>query len=210
MVLRLMLMASWLAFVAACSEQIGEEAALPEAPPAETGPASETEAEPFELPARPATVRSEARIDWQTARTDLALTPGTVMPEGFQIQSGEQAPPVPVLLPTGLATTAGTNGGAHFVPLPDGYLATYPGVDYDITVSGTNEVFDAAPGLGDGIAELSYVSTVDGAMVSFTRYGAGYVVEFVCKGTSGADGGACISEDVATQLAQSLIIAGSR
>jgi len=203
-------MVSWLAFVAACSEQIGEDTALPEAPPAEPGPASESEPEPFEPPARPAAVRSEARIDWQAARTDLASTPGMAMPEGFQVQSGEQAPPVPVLLPTGLATTAGTNGGPRFVPLPDGYLATYPGTDYDITVSGTNEVFDAAPGLGDGVAELSYVSTVDGAMVSFTRYGAGYVVEFVCKGTGGADGSGCISEDAATELAQSLIIAGSR
>ena len=132
------------------------------------------------------------------------------MPESFQIQSGEMAPPVPVLLPTGIATTASADGGPRFIQLPDGYLATYPGAEYDITVSGTNEVFDAAPGLGDGVADLSYISTVDGAMVSFTRYGAGYMVEFVCKGLGGEEGGDCISEEDALDVAQALVIAGSR
>ena len=207
MKLRLIFMASWLAFVAACSEHIGEDSQGDSASPAQT---QAPEPAPFEPPARPSATPSQARIDWQAARTDLASTPGTVAPESFQIQSGEQAPPVPVLLPTGIVSTASAGGAPRFVQLPDGYLATYPGADYDITVSGTNEVFDAAPGIGEGVADLSFAATVDGAMVSFTRYGAGYMVEFVCKGIEGGDGSACVEEAEALDVAQALVIAGSR
>jgi len=207
MIVRLIFMMAWLAFVAACSDQIGQDTDAADPPAAEV-PAAQPA--PFVPPPRPEVTRSDARIDWQAARTDLANTPDTPMPQGFQIQSGDQAPAVPVLLPSGIATTASANGGPRFMQLPDGYLATYPGADYDVTVSGTNEVFDATPGLGTGVEDLSYVSTVDGAMVSFTRYGAGYMVEFVCKGLEGEFGAGCIEEDEAVEVAQSLVIAGSR
>ncbi|MEM9739743.1 MAG: hypothetical protein AAF829_07720 [Pseudomonadota bacterium] len=207
MVLRLIFMAAWLAFVAACSEQIGSDT---QADTGRAGQAPGEEPAPFEPPARPIAVASQSRIDWQAARTDLASTPSTATPEAFQIQSGDLAPPVPVLLPTGIVTTASATDGPRFIQLPDGYLASYPGADYDITVSGTNEVFDVAPGLGDGVADLTYAGTVDGAMVSFSRYGAGYMVEFVCKGLEGESGSGCIAEDEALDVAQDLVIAGSR
>ena len=36
------------------------------------------------------------------------------------------------------------------------------------------------------------------------------MVEFECKGLPGEDGGSCIDEDEALEVAQNLVIAGSR
>ena len=151
----------------------------------------------------------QASIDWEAARTDLASTPGNAMPESFQIQSGEQAPPVPVLLPSGIVQPAGADNQPLFRQLPDGYFAHYPGVSYDITVSGTNEAFSIG-GEAEDTSVARYQSTATGAIVSLSRYGAGYMVEFECKGLPGEDGGSCIDEDEALEVAQNLVIAGSR
>lgn len=214
MLLRLVFMATWLAFVAACSEQIGQfggnsdEPAEPAAAAAPEAPSEVAAAPVFVQPERVTPAQGEARIDWEAARTDLASTPGNAMPESFQIQSGDQAPPVPVLLPTGIVQPAGAENQPLFRQLPDGYFAHYPGTAYDITVSGTNEVF----GEGDGPAEDSsrFQPTLSGAIVSLTRYGAGYMVEFECNGAAGAVGDSCITEEEALDVAENLVIAGSR
>ncbi|MEN0078189.1 MAG: hypothetical protein AAF753_03660 [Pseudomonadota bacterium] len=206
MMLRVISMAAWLAFVAACAEQIGEERAPAPAPAATPAPSQPAE---FEPPARPSATANEARIDWQAARTDLASTPGLAAPEGFQIESDGQAPPVPVLLPTGLVTPATATAGPRFIHLPDGYLATYPGAVFDITVSGTNEVFDVTPGLGNGVEDLTFNSTVDGAMVSFSRYGAGYIVEFVCKVEAGGARPPRGGESAAGVIAPTQVLGGT-
>ncbi|MCI4644059.1 MAG: hypothetical protein MRY64_04685 [Hyphomonadaceae bacterium] len=207
MLLRLTFMAAWLAFVAACSEQIGEPLRQAEDPPAQAEEPGEPEVAPVFVQAeRASTPEGEAQIDWDAARTDLASTPGNAMPESFQIQSGDQAPPVPVLLPSGIVQPAGAQFQPRFRQLPDGYYARYPGASYDITVSGTNEVFGGVSSAGE---TARFQATATGAIVSLTRYGAGYMVEFECKGT-GEDGGACISEDEALEVASALVIAGSR
>lgn len=212
MLVRLVFMASWLAFVAACSEQIG----VPSTPaPAqqqageETTPPAEPETPVFVQSEHPSVTERQAAIDWDAARTDLASTPGNAMPESFQVQSGEQAPAVPVLLPSGIVQPAGAENQPQFRQLPDGYFAHYPGVAYNITVSGTNEVYSVG-GEPEDTSTARYQSTATGAIVSLTRYGAGYMVEFECKDLPGADGGDCIDEAEALEVAENLVIAGSR
>ncbi|MEO0465712.1 MAG: hypothetical protein AAF216_04150 [Pseudomonadota bacterium] len=215
MMLRVAFMASWLVFVAACSEQIGPRGDASPQEPAEE-PVVETPAPaapaPVVLPNRPTSTSGEATINWDAARTDLASNGSdTAAPSGFQIQSGADAPPVPVLLPTGIVTTQSAPDEApRFRQMADGYFARYPGVAYDITVSGTNEVFDTPGDTAKQNEDANYRSTATGAMVTIGRYGADYMIEFECNGAAGALGDGCIDEANALEIARSLVIVGSR
>ncbi|MEM6666050.1 MAG: hypothetical protein AAF638_06560 [Pseudomonadota bacterium] len=217
MMLRVSFMAGWLIFVAACSEQIGPSSdAAPQAPDAEAPSEPTLQAAPDPVPfvqaERASVTLGDAAIDWDAARTDLASSGDTTaMASGFQIQSGAEAPPVPVLLPTGIVTTQSVPGEApRFREMADGYFARYPGIDYDITVSGSNEVFDVP---GDGAIQedaARFQTTVSGVMVSLQRYGADYMVEFECNNVSGDVGNSCINEEDALDVARNLVIVGSR
>ena len=94
--------------------------------------------------------------------------------------------------------------------MSDGYFAAYPGIDYDIIVNGTNEVIGADTS-GDGEDEpvLTYTPTMSGAQVSFSRYGADYLVEFECKSIEGGEAD-CITEQEALDVTNKLVIAGTR
>ena len=183
----------------------------PAAPAAtETPNVAETPTGP-DLPVRPEAVERPAGIDWEAARRDMASVASADRGEGaFQVQSGASAPPVPVLLPTGIVVPQSAEGGVKFMPMSDGYFATYPGVDYDIVVNGTNEVIGARES-GDTSAdtEPSYLATASGAQVAFSRYGADYLIEFECKNATGEDP-ECIGEDEALEIARKLVIAGTR
>ena len=183
----------------------------PAAPAAtETPNVAETPTGP-DLPVRPEAVERTAGIDWEAARRDMASVASADRGEGaFQVQSGASAPPVPVLLPTGIVVPQSAEGGVKFMPMSDGYFATYPGVDYDIGVNGTNEVIGARES-GDTSAdtEPSYLATASGAQVAFSRYGADYLIEFECKNATGEDP-ECIGEDEALEIARKLVIAGTR
>mgnify|MGYP001323880253 CR=1 FL=1 len=168
------------------------------------------EAPAAEEPAEPVVVASAATIDWEAARRDLAAS--GERETTFNIQSGGSAPPVPVLLPSGPVRTASAGGPQpQFRPVPDGYFAVYPGEDYNLIVNGTNEVTNVPGGSpGDGESEdMRYVETSTGAIVSFSRYGADYMVEFECLG-SGEEGGSCITEDEALAVAEEIVISGTQ
>ena len=170
-----------------------------------------TELAESDLPVRPEAVETTATIDWEAARRDMASVPGDERGTGaFQVQSGAEAAPVPVLLPTGIVVPQSAEGGVKFQPMSDGYFATYPGVDYDIVVNGSNEVVGARDS-GDisGDTEPAFVATASGAQVAFSRYGADYLIEFECKNSSGA-APTCIGEDEALEIARKLVIAGTR
>lgn len=158
----------------------------------------------------PLVVASTANIDWDAARADLAATPSEDRETGFQVASGGTAPPVPVLLPTGIVVPQGAEGGVRFQPMSDGYFAAYPGIDYDIVVNGTNEVIgiDSADS-AQAEPVLTYTPTMTGAQVSFSRYGADYLVEFECKSIQGGKAD-CITEQEALDVTNKLVIAGTR
>jgi hypothetical protein len=175
--------------------------------PAEADVAAATPAAP-ELPVRPESVESTAGIDWEAARRDMASVSSEDRGDNsFQVESGSSAAPVPVLLPTGIVVPQSAEGGVKFQPMSDGYFATYPGVDYDIVVNGTNEVIGEGESMSN--TEPSYLATASGAQVAFNRYGAGYLIEFECKNASG-ESPSCIGEDEALRIARELVIAGTR
>jgi len=184
------------------------EASDADAAAVEAGPpaASQVEAETI----KPASVTAKSEIDWDAARRDLAASGDRETT--FNIQSGGNAPPVPVLLPSGPVRTASAGGPQpQFRPVPDGYFAVYPGEDYNLIVNGTNEVTNVPGGSpGDGESEdMRFVETSTGAIVSFSRYGADYMVEFECLG-SGEEGGSCITEDEALAVAEEIVISGTQ
>lgn len=175
---------------------------------AETNELIQTESAPAR-PVRPAAETVTAEIDWTKARVDMAARDVTDDDNAFQVASGEAAAPVPILLPSGIVSVAGTENSPRFQPLSDGYFAAYPGTEYDIIVNGTNEISGEARTAQNANTEPQFLATAAGAQVSFARYGADYLIEFECNEISGADG-TCISEEDALRIADELIIAGTR
>lgn len=157
------------------------------------------------------TVRTaEASIDWDAARNDLAARGRSADGQAFQIESGPDAPPVPVLLPSGLVRTASAER-PRFVTMADGYYAKYPGTGFDIIVSGTNEWYSGGTaGRESPAGEAVFTRTMTGAQVALNRYGAAYLVEFECLDAEGADPSGCISETEALDIARGLQITGTR
>lgn len=163
-----------------------------------------------EFPVRPESVAGDSAVDWEAARRDLAARPLEEREGSFQIASGDAAPPVPVFLPSAPITVQGGESDVRFQPVSDGYYAFFPGEAYDTIVNGTNKVI-AAPGeevqaRGDA---LTFQPTTTGAQVSFSRYGADYLVEFECKElTNGLP--TCITQEEAEAFATDLVISGTR
>ena len=213
-IVSLMLTAS--AVLAGC-DQIrlpGAESPLDAEPKAEETPPLETvEAQgagDAEFPVRPEASAADSIIDWEAARRDLAARPIESREGAFQIASGDAAPPVPVFLPSAPVTAQGGEADVRFQPMSDGYYAFFPGETYDTIVNGTNKVV-AAP--GEEVAPrgeaLNFQPTTTGAQVSFSRYGADYLVEFECKElTNGLP--TCITQDEAIAFATDLVISGTR
>lgn len=160
-------------------------------------------------PANVATV-TRAEIDWDAARSDFAARPVTDG-NAFTIAS-ENAPPVPVLLPSAPVSVASDgDDGVQFRPLNDGYYAVYPGDAYDMIINGTDRLA-AAPGRSGTASDtdLRFEETITGAQVAFSRYGASYLVEFACKSDEAVTGDGCINEADAKAAVTDLLLAGTR
>lgn len=151
-----------------------------------------------------------ATIDWNAARADFAArdTDDGLM---AQVASGG-SPVVPVLLPEEPVSVASTGEEAlQFRPLADGYFAVQKGDVYDMIINGTDRLV-ARPG-GEGVAAdtpLVFEETMTGSQVSFSRYGASYLVEFMCKDPATAIKGSCVTEEEAVAEVEKLLIAGTR
>ena len=180
------------------------EDTTPQEAPAETpAPAAEDD-----TPVYTQAMSQEAKIDWAAARADVAANSSEERNGNFTVASEGEAPPVPVMLPSGIVLPAGTESDVKFQPLTDGYFAFYPGTDYNIVVNGTNEIIgERAPGVEN--TPLRFIPTMTGAQVAFTKYGADYLVEFECTHTVGAEAD-CISEADAMSIAESLVPVRSR
>ena len=163
-----------------------------------------------ELPVRPESSAGEAAINWEAARRDLAARPLEEREGSFQVASGDAAPPVPVFLPSAPVSVQGGESDVRFQPMSDGYYAFFPGEKYDTVVNGTNKII-AAPGEQPAARNeaFNFQPTMTGAQISFSRYGADYLVEFECKElTNGLP--ACITQEEAEALATDVVISGTR
>ncbi len=184
-------------------------------PEAETPPAVETVEEEVVQTAEPTTPgtvaeRKTATIDWNQARMDFANreTNDTGMVE---VASGS-SPVVPILLPEQSVGVASTGEDAlQFRPTADGYFAVQQGEIYDLIINGTDRLIVRPGSEGTAIdTELDFEETMTGAQVSFSRYGASYLVEFMCKDPATAAKGSCVSEADALAEVEKLLIAGTR
>jgi hypothetical protein len=150
----------------------------------------------------------ESQIDWDKARTDFAKRPAEVQNMQIQAAGEDGPPPVPMLLPSGIAQTQGDR------PVPpvvtkDGYFATYHLPRYDAIVNGSNKAYSAAgQAAGGDKSAMRFTTSEASASLSFSRYGADYTIDFECREVDGAD--SCITEAQAKEFADSLFVAQTR
>lgn len=156
----------------------------------------------------PAPTYKKADIDWQAARVDLAAR--DTNDDGVVTVAGSSNPPVPILLPDTPIGVASGESALQFRPTADGYFAVQKGETYDLIITGTDQLVAAPEGNAASDTELRFEETMTGAQVSFSRYGASYLAQFMCKDPATAQLGSCIPEDEAKTVVQDLLIAGTR
>jgi hypothetical protein len=186
--------------VSACTaETPAPEATAPAAP----GAPGEEQAVQVASAGGPQAVTGE--IDWAAARADAAARPDdAVVPQSV----GSDPLTVPMLLPGGIVQTASDR------PTPpritkDGYFATYHMPRYDIIVNGSSKAYAVGGGAPTGDkTEMKFQQVEAGAQLTFSRYGADYVIEFECREIDSPEG--CISEAQAKEFADSLFVAAHR
>ncbi len=190
--------------VVAAQERAAQEAAALEGAPIPQGDAQVQVAQaPVATPTGPAQTASE--IDWEAARTARANSTVNASPITTQNASGGAAPEVPVLLPSGVVQAQNARPPAMIVT-DDGYFATYEMPSYDAIVNGTKSVYgDARVDRGD---EMTFMVSEASAQLSFSRFGADYLIEFECRQVDGGE--SCITEGEARAFADSLFVAQTR
>lgn len=202
--------------IAACEPQTEVSSLEAETPPpapqqAEQAPETGPETESVSIPAsgNAAEVRT-ASIDWNQARQDFASreSDNTGMVQVASVGS----PAVPVLLPDEPVTVASTGESSlDFRPTADGYFAVKKGEIYDMIINGTDRLVARSGAQGAAIdSEMKFEETMTGSQVSFSRYGASYLVEFMCKDPATAAKGSCVTEEEAVAEVEKLLIAGTR
>lgn len=187
-----------------CVLALGLAACGKGAPPASkdgtqlAGAAGDQKADPVK---GPPTV--ESTIDWQAARDAKMKQTITDTPITVQSVDGKNEPPkVPVLLPSGIVQPASAKPPA-LVQTGDGYFATYHLPKYDAIVNGSNKSVAAGGKAGDKTA-MKFTTGEASAQLSFSRFGADYLIEFECKEADGE--ASCITEDQAKEFADSLFV----
>lgn len=162
----------------------------------------------------------ERRIDWPSERAmtsarttffDYARTddyPG-VTSAIAQMESKVANAPVPVLMPSDLRAESLLSAARSFNTAADGYYAVIEGEIYDIVINGTSEymaVAGRAEAPDDPLA-MRFSEAQGGAVLSFSRYGADYIVQFECRRPS-PDGRPCVSRDQAERFANAMDFIG--
>ncbi len=166
------------------------------------------------------TSTGERRISWPSERAmttaqatffDYArgdATPGVSGAIGsMQAQVGRA--PVPVLMPGDLRAQSLLSAARTFTAVEDGYFAVIEGEIYDIVVNGTSEYL-AAPGRPEQVEDpeaYRFTEAEGGAVLSFSRYGADYIIQFECRQRA-TDGRPCVSRDQAERFASAMDFIG--
>jgi hypothetical protein len=193
--MRVLLLAGLAVIAAACTQETpaDQQAA---APPGDGGSVQPTAAPSV-----------EGQIDWETARADLAKRPADA-PITIQTAGQEGNAPVPMLLPSGIVQTASDRPTPPVVT-KDGYFATYHLPRYDAIVNGSMKAY-AAPGqtAGGNKETPKFTMGEASAQLTFSKYGADYIIEFECREVDGPD--SCITEAEAKEFADGMFVAQTR
>jgi hypothetical protein len=159
-------------------------------------------------PAQPASAGpqvTDSQINWEAARADLAKRPADA-PVSIQSVGSTGPLPVPMLLPSGIVNPASSDRPTPPVVTEDGYFATYHLPKYDAIVNGSKRSYAAAGQAAQGDKEkMKFTTGEASAQLSFSRYGADYLIEFECREVDG--GNSCIKESEAKEFAESLFVA---
>jgi hypothetical protein len=195
--MRFLILASMVAMAAACSEE------KPAAPVAANTPAADEA--PVQVASAPAT---EQTVDWEKARADFTSKRPADAPATVQTAGQEGPSPVPMLLPSGIVQTASDRPTPPVVT-KDGYFATYHLARYDAIVNGSMKAYTGTGQTAAGDKEaMKFTKGEAVASLSFSRYGADYLIDFECREIDGPAG--CITEAEAREFAESLFVAQVR
>jgi hypothetical protein len=199
--MRVLLLASALVLAAACTR----EGAGPTDPAQTAGQTPGADQNVQTASAGPQA--TDAEINWDAARADFARRPADQQNITVQAAGQDGPAPVPMLLPSGIVQTA-SDRPVPPVVTKDGYFATYHLAKYDAIVNGSQRAY-AAAGQAQGDKEaMKFTVGEASAQLSFSRYGADYLIEFECREADGAD--SCITEAEAKEFADSLFVAQVR
>lgn len=193
--MRATVLAAMLALSAAACVKEGEghQAAAPEA----------TGDEPVAQVASVGPPAVAAQIDWESARADRAKAPNSDVVTVQQATPGAGPVKVPMLLPSGIVQAQNARPPA-VVTTEDGYFATYQLPKYDAIVNGSAQAYANTGGKPVDKTAMKFTQGDASAQLSFSRYGADYLIEFECREVDGAD--SCITEDEAKAFAESLFV----
>jgi len=195
--MRVLILASMAVLAAACTEE------KPAGPVAATTPAAEEA--PVQVASAPST---EQTVDWEKARADFTSKRPADAPATVQTSGQEGPSPVPMLLPSGIVQTASDRPTPPVVT-KDGYFATYHLARYDAIVNGSMKAYTGTGQTATGDKEaMKFTKGEAVASLSFSRYGADYLIDFECREIDGPEG--CITEAEAKEFADSLFVAQVR
>lgn len=192
--MRVLILASIAALAAACTQETpAPEAAAP-------APAGEEQVQVASAPS------TEGQVDWTKAQADFAAkrpADAPVLPQSVQ----DKPSPVPMLLPSGIVQTA-SDRPVPPVVTKDGYFATYHLARYDATVNGSMKAYTGTGAPAGDKEAMKFTTGEAAASLSFSRYGADYLIDFECREVDGP--GSCITEAEAKEFAESLFVAQTR
>lgn len=147
---------------------------------------------------------ADQSIDWAAARAAKEADPAADSAVSIQSVTGQTGlPQVPVLLPSGIVQAQDARPPA-LVATPDGYFATYQTPRYDAIVNGTKKAYSAGASDSPVRPDMAFTLGEASAQLSFSRFGADYLIEFECRQIDAAE--SCISEDEAKAFADSLFV----
>ncbi|MDP3737239.1 MAG: hypothetical protein Q8R02_07610 [Hyphomonadaceae bacterium] len=197
--MRVLLLVGAIALAAACTDE--------GAGPTDPSQATATPADQQAQVASAGPQATNAEINWDAARADFAKRPADQQNATVQAAGQEGPAPVPMLLPSGIVQTQ-SDRPVPPVVTKDGYFATYHLAKYDAIVNGSQRSYAAAGQAQGNKEEMKFTPGEASAQLSFSRYGADYLIEFECREADGAD--SCITEPEAKEFADSLFVAQTR
>lgn len=158
----------------------------------------------------PGVTRGERVVELPVGIESAAAEAARVYPAGAVDRFA--ASPIPVLAPPTLSETQRTAFSDSFRAVPDGFFAVIPARGYDVVVNGTI-TYAIAPELikviDRGGARYLYEEGETGVSISFSRYGADYLLQFECTDPARAgEDNNCVDEDTVVATAESLSVIG--